>query len=107
MRVFVAILAFGKLHFIPRIFAGWNMTFRTFHFSVHAFERIFGCGVFLNSKERRLPTVHGMAIRTFAFGFLIDKLTTVGIGCMAVGALLKSNGPLEVSGDMACNAVYS
>lgn len=104
--VFVAIGAGRKFHFVNRVFAGWNMALGAFHICMLPFQRVLGSGMFLDAKERRLPTFYRVAFRAFAFLGPRLELTFVRIRLMAVRAIRKGQRLLEISACMALHATY-
>ena len=52
--------------------------------------------MFFHAEERGFPAVHRVAFRAFAFFGTIRELRFVGIGLMAINAICKGHGLLEV-----------
>jgi len=87
MSVLVAIRALYKFDFENCIRSGGDVALGTFHAGVLPRQRICGGGVFLHSKQARLPLIHGVAFRAFPFVRARLKLALVRIGIVAIHAL--------------------
>lgn len=103
--VFVAIRAGGEFHFVNRVFADGNVTLVAFHFGVLSFQRIFGSRMFLDAKQRRLPSIHFVAFRALPFLLAVLELAVMNI-LMAIHAVGKLERTLEVPACMASNAIH-
>jgi len=69
-----------------------------------AFERVGGQSMLLDSKQRGLPTIHGVTPRTFALVLSLCELASMWIGCVAIGTLCECDWFLEISTGMALDA---
>jgi len=80
------------------------MAFGAVHSDVLAAERILRSVVLLHAEERRLPPVHRVAFRAFAFFRTRIELAFVRIGLVAVSAVCERQRLLEVAVQMAFGA---
>lgn len=103
--VFVAIRAGGEFHFVDRVFADGKVTLVAFHFGVLSFQRIFGSRMFLDAKQRRLPSIHFVAFSALPFLRAALELSVMNI-LMAIGAVGELERTLEVPAYVASNATY-
>lgn len=101
VRVLVAIGAEGEFQLVDSALPGRNMTFLARDRSVRSFERIRGRLVLGESELRRLEARHRMARGAFPCIGAFQKLSSMRIGPMTIGALLKSDRPLEIAAGMA------
>lgn len=103
--VFVAVRTGRELHLVNRLFAGRKVALVAFHFGVLSFERILRSGMFLDAKQRRLPSLHFVALGTLPFLRAVGELAVMNI-LVAVGAVRKLERTLEVPAYVASNAIY-
>ena len=104
VAIAMAIGAAIELHFENRVAAFRNVALRALQTRVTTLQRILGQSVLFHRKSRRFPPLHSVAGRTFSAIGALRKLTFVRIGLMAVHALGKSQGLLEISIGMALRA---
>ena len=102
--VLVAIRALREFDLVQRLPALGNMTFATLERCVLARERIGRLLMRLRVKQRWLPAVDGVAGSTFAAVGPIGELAGVRV-FVAIGALGKFQGPLEIAVCMTEQAV--
>lgn len=101
----VAIGAMLKLDLEQRVFSLGNVTLLALQAGVAALQGIGAGGVFLRGESRRLPSVHGMAPGTLAAAGAPGELPVVGIGLVAIHALLEGQRLLEISASVALRAI--
>jgi hypothetical protein len=84
----------------------WDMAFFAFHFGVAAFEWIAARSMFLNSKSRRLESVHRMTDSALSAAGARQELALVIIG-MASRARRVSYRRFEVTAGVAFAARHA
>jgi len=100
VHVFVAVDAIRVFHLVNRVLASGQVTFIAFHFRVLAVEGVARRSVFLDTKQRRFPTLHRVALRALA---LLGPRLKLAAMCVfvAVHAVRKRKLFLEVAVDVA------
>jgi len=83
------------------------MALAAFDFNVLALQRVAGSVVLFDSKQRRLPTVHSVALGAFTFLWPRLELAFVRVGFVAVHAIRKGQRLLEVAVQMAFSTTNS
>lgn len=106
MLVAVAICTALEFDFKESVFSLRDVAVRAFHFCVAALQRVGAGRVLFHGKGRRLPSLDGVAVCAFSAAGTLGKLTTVRIGLVAVHALIKGQGLLEISTAVALQAVH-
>jgi len=84
----------------------WDMAFFALHFGMATFERIAACSMFLNSKSRRLESVHRMTDCAISAAGARQELALVIIG-MASRARRVSYRRFEVTASVAFAARHA
>lgn len=82
------------------------MALVTLDLDVLPLQGISGSVVLLHAKERRLPAFQGMAFRAFALFRSRVKLAFVGVGLVAIRAVLERQRFLEIAFQVALRATY-
>jgi len=106
MDIFVAILAFRLRNLEQGVFAlhaFGQVAFVASHFRVATFEWVLCRRMIPNGKDRRFPTLDGMAFGAFAAAGAACELALVGV-LVAVHAFRKRYRLLEISMRMAIGA---
>lgn len=95
--VLVAIDALRRANLVADHFVNGVVALLTLDLSVRSNQRECGFGVFRDSKGRRGPALDSVAALAFAAVRIIEKLTTVRFGLVAVGAKRVGDGCFEVA----------
>lgn len=102
--IFVAIGAERELDLIDGVFAGWEVTFVTFHLDVRAFKRIFRIVVLFHAERRRFPAVHIVAFLASALFRALIELPFVWVRSVAILASLEGDLLFEIILDVTRGA---
>lgn len=105
MRVLVTIRAKSEFDLVNRIFTGGQMALSALDGNVFAFQRIARCVVLLHFEQGGFPSIQGMAFGALSLFRTSFELAFVGIGLMAIVAVCKWQGPLEIIIDMTVCAI--
>ena len=104
--VLVTIGADDEFHFVDGVFAGRCVALLARDGRVLSLQRIVRGGVFFHAKLRRLPAVHGVALRALPLAGPGLKLALMRIGSMAIRAPGELQRLLEISFGMAITATH-
>jgi len=106
VNIGVAIHAAVEWNFVTRRDARRDVALRARHARMLSFERIHGRRVLLHREERRLPAVHIVARRAFAFVLARGELAVVRVGRVAVPTFRERDRLLEISSRMAADTIH-
>lgn len=106
MLITVAVGAVLKFHLVERLFASRKVTLRTRQRGMLAFEWIQGRRVFLKAEPGRFKTIDAVAGRALDPARTLGELSSVRIGLVTVGALLKCQRLREISFGVALHTVH-
>lgn len=102
VRILVAVRAKREFHLVNGVLASGQMALVAGHGDVLALQGIFGGVMLFHPEKRGFPPVDGVTLRAFAFPGTRFELAFMRIGFVAVHAVRKRQGLLEITVQVAC-----
>ena len=106
MLVGMAVGAKLELDLVESVFSLRGVTLHALQARVTALQGISGCRMFLDTELRRLKSIDSMTGLARAAVGPLGELPVMGIGFVAIRALIESDGFLEVALSVALHAFH-